>query len=143
MKMIIKTTKENFFKTSYNTIRGIAEKRTNALVKEAQKLIQDIQNGEKSAAAGGKKIKKCPLIGGAIGLETTSTPNAPPKKKKAGNPLKKELSNPQGLDFANQAGALMAQPQIVEMMPRKDNPCTLSGHCRQSGLSNVPDHSKW
>ena len=42
------------------------------------------------------------------------------KKKKAGNPLKKELSSPQGLDFANQAGALMAQPQKVEMMPPKD-----------------------
>ena len=42
----------NFLKTSQNTVRDIAEKRTNALVKEAQKLIQDIQNGEKSAAAG-------------------------------------------------------------------------------------------
>ena len=101
--------------------RHSRQKRTNAIVKEAQKLTQDIQNGEKSAAAAaGKKIKKCPLIGGAIGLEATSTPNAPPKKKKAGNPLKKELSNPQGLDFANQAGALMAQPQKVEMMPPKD-----------------------
>ena len=50
-----------------------------------------------------------------------SNPNAPPrKKKKAGNALKKELSNPQGLDFANQAGALMAQPQKIEMLPPKD-----------------------
>ena len=63
--------------------RHSRKKRTNALVKEAQKLIQDIQNFEKStAAAAGKKIKKRPLIGGAIGLEATSTPNAPPKKKK-------------------------------------------------------------
>ena len=100
--------------------RHSRKKRTNAPVKEAQKLIQDIQNGEKSPAAG-KKIKKRPLIGGAIGLESTSTPNAPPKKKKkTGNPLKKELSNPQGLDFANQAGALMAQTQKVEMMLPKD-----------------------
>ena len=44
----------------------------------------------------------------------------PPKKKKKENPLKKELSNPQGVDFANQAGALMAQPQKVEMLPPKD-----------------------
>ena len=36
------------------------------------------------------------------------------------NPLKKELSNPQGLDFANQAGALMAQPTKIEMIPPKD-----------------------
>ena len=52
---------------------------------------QDIQNGKKSAAAAGKKIKKHPLIGGAISREDMSTPNAPPKQKKAGNPLKKEL----------------------------------------------------
>ena len=50
-------------------------------------------------------------MGGAIGLEGNFIANAPPKKKKKENPLKKELSNPQGLDFANQAGALMAQPQ--------------------------------
>ena len=30
------------------------------------------------------------------------------------------MSNPQGLDFANQAGALMAQPQKIEMLPPKD-----------------------
>ena len=36
------------------------------------------------------------------------------------NPLKKEMSNPQGLDFANQAGALMAQPTKIEMIPPKD-----------------------
>ena len=44
----------------------------------------------------------------------------PPPKKKKKKPLKKELSNPQGLDFANQARALMAQPQKVEMLPPKD-----------------------
>ena len=64
--------------------------------------------------------EKTPLMGGAIGLEGNSIANAPPKKKKKENPLKKELSNPQGLDFANQAGALMAQPQKVEMLPPKD-----------------------
>ena len=65
-------------------------------------------------------LPKKSLKGGAIGLENISRPNAPPKKKKAENPLKKELSNPQGLDFVNQAGALMAQPQKVEMLPPKD-----------------------
>ena len=64
--------------------------------------------------------EETPLMGGAIGLEGNSIANAPPKKKKKENPLKKELSNPQGLDFANQAGALMAQPQKVEMLPPKD-----------------------
>ena len=64
--------------------------------------------------------EKTPLMGGAIGLEGNFIANAPPKKKKKENPLKKELSNPQGLDFANQAGALIAQPQKVEMLPPKD-----------------------
>ena len=66
--------------------------------------------------------EKTPLMGGAIGLEGNSIENAPPppKKKKKENPLKKELSNPQGLDFANQARALVAQPQKVEMLPPKD-----------------------
>ena len=59
-------------------------------------------------------------MGGAIGLEGSFIANAPPKKKKKENPLKKELSNPQGLDFANQAGALMVQPQKVEMLPPKN-----------------------
>ena len=34
--------------------------------------------------------------------------------------LKKELNNPQGLDFANQAGSLMAQLSTIEMLPPKD-----------------------
>ena len=83
---------------------------------EAQKLINELQHGVSPR----KLAKKRSLKGGAIGLENTSRPNAPPKKKKAENPLKKELSNPQGLDFANQAGALMAQPPKVKMLPLKD-----------------------
>ena len=66
-----------------------------------------------------EKMKR-PLKGGAIGLENMSPPNKPPKKTKAKNPLKKELSNPQGLGFANQAGALMAQLSKIKMLPSKD-----------------------
>ena len=92
------------------------KKQTNALVLEARQLINKLQHGVPR-----KLARKRSLKGGAIGLENTSRPNAPPKKKKkAENPLKKELSNPQGLDFANQAGALMAQPQRVKMLPPKD-----------------------
>ena len=40
--------------------------------------------------------------------------------KKGENPLKKELNNPQGLDFADQAGSLMAQLSTIEMLPPKD-----------------------
>ena len=79
------------------------KKRTNALVLEAQQLINELQHGVPR-----KLAEKRSLKGGAIGLENTSRPNDPPKKKKAENPLKKELSNPQGLDFANQADVLMA-----------------------------------
>ena len=84
---------------------------------EAQQLINELQHGVPR-----KKFlaKKRSLKGGAIGLENKSRPNAPSKKKKAENLLKKELLNPQGLDFANQAGALTAQPQKVEMLPPKD-----------------------
>ena len=81
------------------------KKRTNAHVLEAQQLINELQHGVPRKRFLAKKRK---LKGGTIGLENTSRPNAPPKKKKAENPLKKELSNPEGLDFANQAGALMA-----------------------------------
>ena len=40
--------------------RHSRKNRTNALVKEAQKLIQDIQNGKKSAAAAEKKDQETP-----------------------------------------------------------------------------------
>ena len=72
----------------------------------------------KELAGQGEKMKR-PLKAGAIGPENMSPPNKPLKQKKAENLLKKELSNPQGLDFANQAGALMAQPSKVEMLPPK------------------------
>ena len=108
---------EQFLK--YRKKKASRKKRTNSLVHEATRLIEEIQrkNGGEP-----KKVttKKTPLMGGAIGLERNFIANAPPKKKKKENPLKKELSNPQGLDFANQAGALMAQPKKVEMLPLKD-----------------------
>ena len=85
-------------------------------MREATRLIEEIQRKMNLKNA----RRKTPLMGGAIGLKGNSIANAPPKKKKKENPLKKELSNPQGLDFANQAGALMAQPQKVEMLPPKD-----------------------
>ena len=40
---------------------------------------------------------------------------AQPKPKE--NPLKKELANPAGLDFANQMGAILAQPTQINMAP--------------------------
>ena len=84
--------------------------------------------------------RKTPLVGGAIGLKGNSIANAPPKKKKKENPLKKELSNPQGLDFANQAGALMAQPQKVEMLPPND--ITEESTRPEKATSGVKNESK-
>ena len=66
------------------------KKRTNALMLEAQQLINELQHGVPRKLAKKRSLKGC-----AIGLENTSGANAPPKKKKAENPLKKELSNPQ------------------------------------------------
>ena len=79
---------ENFL--SFRRKRKSRKKRTNALVKEAQQIIQELQQhgGIKEVVKRKKLGKK--LTGGAIGMEDTSNPNAPlRKKKKAGNPLKK------------------------------------------------------
>ena len=88
-------------------------------MKEAQQIIQELQQhgGIKEGGVVTKKRLRKKLTGGAIGMEDTSNPNAPPRKKQK---AKKEMSNPQGLDFANQAGVLMAQPQKIEMLPPKD-----------------------
>ena len=106
---------EQFLK--YREKKASRKKPTNSLVHEATRLIEEIQRKNEPKK---HMTKKTLLMGGAIGLEGNFIANAPPKKKKKENPLKKELSNPQGLDFANQAGALMAQPQKVEMLPPKD-----------------------
>ena len=106
---------EQFLK--YRKKKASRKKRTNSLAREATRLIEEIQRKNEPKKC---MTKKPLLMGGAIGLEGNFIANAPPKKKKKENPLKKELSNPQGLDFANQAGALMAQPQKVEMLPPKD-----------------------
>ena len=106
---------EQFLK--YRKKKASRKKRTNSLVREATRLIEEIQRKNEPKK---RTTKKTSLMGGAIGLEGNFIANAPPKKKKKENPLKKELSNPQGLDFANQARAPMAQPQKVEMLPPKD-----------------------
>ena len=54
------------------------------------------------------------MTGGTTGAAMRGMPNKPLKKE---NPLKRELNNPQGLDFANQAGSLMAQPKTIELLP--------------------------
>ena len=89
--------------------------RRKKLVHEAKQLLRDIKYDERKQKKFGKKRKI--LNGGATGAATGGIANNPPKKD---NPLKRELNNPQGLDFANQAGFLIAQPSSVELLPPKD-----------------------
>ena len=72
---------------------------------------------KKTKKFGSGKKKKKSLTGSATGAATGGMANKPPKKD---NPLKRELNNPQGLDFANQAGSLMAQPRTIELLPSND-----------------------
>ena len=86
------------------------------LVHEAKQLLQDIKYDErKQKKKVGKKRKT--LKGGATGAATRGISNNPPKMD---NPLKRELNNLQGLEFANQAGSLITQPSSIELLPPKD-----------------------
>ena len=92
-------------------------KKTKKLLDDAKSLFKEIKEDGKDRTktlgkfGSGKKSKK--LKGGAAPAKTI--PNKPKE-----NPLKKELNNPQRLDFANQQGPLMVQPHEIEMIPPKD-----------------------
>ena len=107
---------EQFLK--YRKKKASRKKCTNSLVHEATRLIEEIQRKN------GGEPKKCTMKNPAHGRSHWSRRKlhckCPSQEEKERKPLKKELSNPQGLDFANQARALMAQPQKVEMLPPKD-----------------------
>ena len=89
------------------------------LVCEAKQLLRDIKYDEKKQKKkfGSGNKKKKTLKGDATGVATEGISNNPPKKD---NPLKRELNNPQGLDFANQTGSLMAQLSSIELLPPID-----------------------
>ena len=84
------------------------------LMKQAKTLIATFpkpEEGNNTTVVGGGKKKKpddSPTIVGG----------AQPKPKE--NPLKKELANPAGLDFANQMGAILAQLTQINMVPPGD-----------------------
>ena len=82
---------EQFLK--YRKKKASRKKCTNSLVCEATRLIEEVQR--KNGGEPKNARRKNPAHGRAIGLEGNSIANAPPKKKKKENPLKKELSNPQ------------------------------------------------
>ena len=83
------------------------------LMKRAQRLLSESTTRPTTAVGNDKSEdddnegKKKKIVGGAT---TTTT-----------NPLKKEMgATPSGLDFANQVGALLAQPTTVKMIPPGD-----------------------
>ena len=86
------------------------------LMKQAKVLISALSEGcddppNNVIGGSGKKGKNdgsAVVIGGA---QAKKTPE---------NPLKKELANPSGLDFANQMGAIVAQPTQINMIPPGD-----------------------
>ena len=83
-------------------------------MKQAKTLIATFlkpEEGNNTTIVGGGKKKKpddSPTIMGG----------AQPKPKE--NPLKKELANPAGLDFAKQMGAILAQLTQINMVPPGD-----------------------
>ena len=82
------------------------------LMKQAKILISTLSEGggnDPPNVIGGKKGKKDAVVIG--GAQAKRTPE---------NPLKKELANPSGLDFANQMGAIVAQPTQINMVPPGD-----------------------
>ena len=84
------------------------------LMKQAQRLINESMSTTTTTADNNKSEDdnddnegKKKIVGGAT---TTTT-----------NPLKKEMgATPSGLDFANQVGALLAQPSTIKMIPPDD-----------------------
>ena len=86
------------------------------LVHKVRQLLKEIKCDEKDQEIWKWKEKKS-LTGGATGAATGGMPKKPLKKD---NDLKREPNNPQGLDLANQAGLLMAQPKTIELLPPND-----------------------
>ena len=85
-------------------------KRAKTLIAAFPSFDEGTASPSTTISGGGKKSKKhdtTPVIGGA---------QTKPKE----NPLKKELANPSGLDFANQMGAFLAQPTRINMVPPGD-----------------------
>ena len=87
-------------------------------MKEAEKHLGKIREHDgQNSRWNSKKFghEKRNLKGGALANSKSKTSEKPNK-----NPLWKELNNPQGLDFANQAGSLIVQPKQIELLPPAD-----------------------
>ena len=82
------------------------------LMKQAKILISRLgdDNPPNNVIGGGKKSRTTMSLVVLL-LKQKKTPE---------NPLKNELANPSGLDFANQMGALITQPTQINMVPPGD-----------------------
>ena len=125
---------EQFLK--YRKKKASRKKCTNFLVCEATRIIEEIQRKNEPK----KRMAKNPAHGRSHWSRRKLHCKCPSQEEKERNPLMKELSNPHGLDFANQAGALMAQPQKVEMLPPKD--ITKESTRLEKATSGVKNESK-
>ena len=106
---------DDFFlgKRDKRTSRKKKQHEIRQLMKQAKVLISTLSEGGDDPpnviGGSGKKGKKDAVVIG--GAQAKKTPE---------NPLKKELANPSGLDFANQMGAIVAQPTEINMIPPGD-----------------------
>ena len=116
--------------------------RTNSPVREATRLTEESQR--KNGGEPKKRSTKKSLLNRSweepLVSKETPLQMLPLQEEKERKPLKKELSNPQGLDFANQARALVAQPQKVEILPPKD--ITKESTQPEKAMSGVKNESK-
>ena len=109
-----------FFTTPPKTKRMSQKKRQcqiRKLMKQAKSIIEGISEGNNDDDDDDDDDDDKKIIGGGE--------NSKKKRKKGGanvkeNPLKKEIANPAGLNFANQVGALLAQPTKINMVPPAD-----------------------
>ena len=105
-----------FFTTPKDTTKRLSRKKRQyqirKLMKQAKSIIEGFPTENKGDDDDDDNQK---IIGGG---------GNPKKKTRTGgakeNPLKKEIANLAGLDFANQVGALLAQPTQINMVPPAD-----------------------
>ena len=117
MNLVVKVMMNLMWNSCDTTLEPESTRKRKKLLNEARSLLKEIKEDGKDRTktlgkfGSGRKSKK--LKGGAAPAKTI--PNKPKE-----NRLKKELNNPQGLDFANQQGSLMGQQHEIEMIPPKD-----------------------
>ena len=102
----------------YRKKKASRKKCTNSLVCEATRLIEEIQR--ENGGEPKKHMTKNPAHGRGHWSQRKLHCKCTSQEEKERKPPKERTVKPSRLDFANQARALMVQPQKVEMLPPKD-----------------------